>query len=114
MLRSILLTVALCHDHYIVHSDLKPENFIFSHKGPGAILKSIDFGVSQFCQEGCHLTDQVGTIKYMAPDVLDRKYSFPADVWTCGVMLYLLISGNTKSIYQNSKQDVCRRDAILW
>ena len=62
MMRSILSTVALCHDHYIVHSDLKPENFIFSHDGPGMKLKSIDFGISQFCPFGKKLHDLVREI----------------------------------------------------
>eukprot|EP00210_Caulerpa_lentillifera_P007307 g6984.t1 len=93
MLRSILLTVILCHDHYIVHSDLKPENFIFSHIGPGASLKAIDFGISRLCQEGCFLTEFVGTLQYMAPEIFDQKYSFPADIWSCGVILYILVYG---------------------
>jgi len=127
MTRSILSTVALCHDHYIVHSDLKPENFIFSHEGPGSKLKSIDFGISQFCQVGETLRDLVGTVSYMSPDVLSRKYSFEADIWSCGVILYLLICGTRISFtsevdnplageppfYGKSREDVAK-SVLYW
>jgi len=112
MMRNILSTVVLCHDHYIVHSDLKPENFIFSHTGPGSKLKAIDFGISQFCQVGQQLHDLVGTVSYMAPDVLMKNYSFEADVWSCGVILYLLICGEPP-FYGKSREEVAK-SILFW
>lgn len=107
MLRHILRVIAVCHDHYVIHRDLKPENFLLSHQGPGAKLKAIDFGVSQFISENDVLTELVGSIYYIAPEVshslfslldpcfqvLQRKYSFPADIWSAGIILYILLSG---------------------
>lgn len=69
MLRHILRVIAVCHDHYVIHRDLKPENFLLSHQGPGAKLKAIDFGVSQFISENDVLTELVGSIYYIAPEV---------------------------------------------
>eukprot|EP00210_Caulerpa_lentillifera_P006099 g5827.t1 len=93
MLRHILRVIAVCHDHYVIHRDLKPENFLLSHQGPGAKLKAIDFGVSQFISENDVLTELVGSIYYIAPEVLQRKYSFPADIWSAGIILFILLSG---------------------
>lgn len=93
ILRSMLRVVAHCHDHFVIHRDLKPENFLISHKGPGAKLKAIDFGISRFCKENEFQTEIAGSMYYIAPEVLKRKYSFPADIWSCGVILYILLCG---------------------
>lgn len=74
MLRHILKVIAVCHDHYVVHRDLKPENFLLSHKGPGSILKAIDFGVSQFISENEVLTELVGSMYYIAPEVKSTQF----------------------------------------
>lgn len=93
MLRAMLKVIAVLHDHYVIHRDLKPENFLLSHQGPGAKLKAIDFGVSKFIAENEVLQEMVGSIYYIAPEVLQRHYSFPADIWSAGVILYILLCG---------------------
>ena len=61
--------------------------------GPGAKLKAIDFGVSKFISESEVLREMVGSIYYIAPEVLQRNYSFPADIWSAGVIVYILLCG---------------------
>lgn len=63
------------------------------HIGPGAQLKAIDFGISRFCRNDELLSAFAGTMYYIAPEVLKRSYSFPADIWSCGVILYILLCG---------------------
>jgi calcium-dependent protein kinase len=76
-----------------VHRDLKPENFLLSEKGSNAVLKVTDFGLSSFFKEGEYFDDVVGSAYYLAPEVLNKRYSKEADIWSCGVMLYILLSG---------------------
>jgi len=61
--------------------------------GPGAKLKAIDFGVSKFISENEVLHEMVGSIYYIAPEVLTRNYSFPADIWSAGIIVYILLCG---------------------
>ncbi|KAG1657951.1 hypothetical protein FOA52_004721 [Chlamydomonas sp. UWO 241] len=77
----------------VIH--LKPENFLLVSPKVDALdgLKSTDFGLSSFFQEGQVFTDIVGSAYYVAPEVLRRAYSKEADIWSCGVMLYILLCG---------------------
>ncbi|CAD7703849.1 unnamed protein product [Ostreobium quekettii] len=93
MVRSMLEVVAELHDFGVVHRDLKPENFLLSSKEPNAQLKLIDFGVSQFCEDEQYLNEMVGSLYYIAPEVLRRKYSFAADIWSIGVIAYIMLCG---------------------
>ena len=56
-------------------------------------MKAIDFGVSKFISENEVLREMVGSLYYIAPEVLQRQYSFPADIWSAGVILYILLCG---------------------
>ena len=56
-------------------------------------MKLIDFGASIFLENDQHLKTQAGTPSYMAPEIVTRAYSHEIDVWSCGVMLYRLLSG---------------------
>ncbi|XP_031381975.1 CDPK-related kinase 4 [Punica granatum] len=90
----ILSAVAYCHLQGVVHRDLKPENFLFTTKDEDAPMKIIDFGLSDFIGPGQRLSDVVGSAYYVAPEVLHRSYSIEADMWSIGVITYILLCGS--------------------
>ncbi|KAK7346528.1 hypothetical protein VNO80_21049 [Phaseolus coccineus] len=90
----ILNVVAFCHLQGVVHRDLKPENFLFTSKEENSELKAIDFGLSDFVKPDERLNDIVGSAYYVAPEVLHRAYSTEADVWSVGVIAYILLCGS--------------------
>ncbi|EFJ23174.1 CDPK-related protein kinase 3 [Selaginella moellendorffii] len=90
----ILSIVSFCHLQGVVHRDLKPENFLFTTKDENATLKAIDFGLSDFIKPEERLNDIVGSAYYVAPEVLHRSYSTEADVWSVGVIAYILLCGS--------------------
>ena len=94
MTRTIVRVVAHCHALGVVHRDLKPENFLLASKDePEPMLKATDFGLSAFFRPGQIFTDVVGSAYYVAPEVLRRSYGKEADIWSCGVVLYIMLSG---------------------
>ncbi|KAF8410016.1 hypothetical protein HHK36_002536 [Tetracentron sinense] len=112
----ILNIVAFCHLQGVVHRDLKPEvehspifafliraldacckvifNFLFTFKDANSQMKAIDFGLSDFVKPDERLNDIVGSAYYVAPEVLHRSYSIEADVWSVGVIAYILLCGS--------------------
>ncbi|KAL3526759.1 hypothetical protein ACH5RR_011415 [Cinchona calisaya] len=90
----ILNVVSFCHLQGVVHRDLKPENFLFTSKDENSLLKAIDFGLSDFVKPDERLNDIVGSAYYVAPEVLHRSYSTEADVWSIGVIAYILLCGS--------------------
>jgi calcium-dependent protein kinase len=72
---------------------LKPENFLFADKSENAAVKATDFGLSVFFKPSQVFTDIVGSAYYVAPEVLRRNYGPEADVWSAGVILYILLCG---------------------
>ncbi|XP_062226561.1 calcium-dependent protein kinase 13-like [Phragmites australis] len=91
--RIIVGVVEACHSLGVMHRDLKPENFLLANKDDDLSLKAIDFGLSVFFKPGQVFTDVVGSPYYVAPEVLCKSYGPAADVWTAGVILYILLSG---------------------
>ncbi|CAN8247637.1 unnamed protein product [Cochlearia groenlandica] len=91
--KTILEVVKVCHEHGVIHRDLKPENFLFSNKTESAQLKAIDFGLSIFFKPAQRFNEIVGSPYYMAPEVLRRNYGPEIDVWSAGVILYILLCG---------------------
>ncbi|XP_030469627.1 calcium-dependent protein kinase 2-like [Syzygium oleosum] len=91
--RAIVNVVHICHFMGVLHRDLKPENFLLASKDEGAMLKATDFGLSVFIEEGKVYRDIVGSAYYVAPEVLQRKYGKEIDIWSAGVILYILLSG---------------------
>ncbi|KAH9301922.1 hypothetical protein KI387_013505 [Taxus chinensis] len=91
--KTIVEVVQVCHKHGVMHRDLKPENFLFANKKENSPLKAIDFGLSVFFKPRERFTEIVGSPYYMAPEVLKRNYGPEVDVWSAGVILYILLCG---------------------
>lgn len=93
LIKTIVGVVEACHSLGVMHRDLKPENFLFDSPGDDAKLKTTDFGLSVFYKPGETFCDVVGSPYYVAPEVLKKRYAHEADVWSAGVILYILLSG---------------------
>ncbi|KAG6573022.1 calcium-dependent protein kinase 10-like [Cucurbita pepo subsp. pepo] len=91
--RTIAEVVRMCHANGVMHRDLKPENFLYANKKEHSPLKAIDFGLSVFFKPGEKFTEIVGSPYYMAPEVLKRNYGPEVDLWSAGVILYILLCG---------------------
>ncbi|GER28883.1 calcium-dependent protein kinase [Striga asiatica] len=91
--RTIVGVVEACHSLGVMHRDLKPENFLFVDNKEESLLKTIDFGLSVFFKPGEKFNDVVGSPYYVAPEVLRKRYGPEADVWSAGVIVYILLSG---------------------
>uniref|UniRef100_A0A0E0EZT8 Protein kinase domain-containing protein n=1 Tax=Oryza meridionalis TaxID=40149 RepID=A0A0E0EZT8_9ORYZ len=94
IVEQILNVVSFCHLQGVVHRDLKPENFLFSTRDDHSPMKIIDFGLSDFIRPDERLNDIVGSAYYVAPEVLHRSYSTEADMWSIGVITYILLCGS--------------------
>lgn len=91
--RQIVRAISYCHRLHVVHRDLKPENVVFFEKL--GVVKLTDFGFSnKFCP-GQKLETSCGSLAYSAPEILlGDSYDAPAvDVWSLGVILYMLVCG---------------------
>ncbi|CAL8170171.1 unnamed protein product [Prunus armeniaca] len=91
--RTIVGVIEACHSLGVMHRDLKPENFLFVNEDEDSSLKAIDFGLSIFFKPGEIFGDVVGSPYYVAPEVLRKRYGPEADVWSAGVIIYILLSG---------------------
>eukprot|EP00929_Paragymnodinium_shiwhaense_P096471 TRINITY_DN5805_c0_g1_i1.p1 TRINITY_DN5805_c0_g1~~TRINITY_DN5805_c0_g1_i1.p1 ORF type:complete len:655 (+),score=156.12 TRINITY_DN5805_c0_g1_i1:85-2049(+) len=94
-MRQILSGICYMHAQHVMHRDIKPENFLFVDKEPieKTTLKIIDFGLSKKFSPGEILTTRAGTPDYVAPEVVRGRYTESADLWSCGVMAYIMLCG---------------------
>jgi len=94
IMKQILNAVNYMHNKLIVHRDLKPENIMLISKANSKFeIKIIDFGTAKQFEKGSKLSKFIGTSYYIAPEVLSESYDEKCDVWSCGVILYILLSG---------------------
>ncbi|KAF7047307.1 hypothetical protein CFC21_056250 [Triticum aestivum] len=105
--RTVAEVVRACHAHGVMHRDLKPENFLYAGKEEDAQLKAIDFGLSVFFRPGERFSEIVGSPYYMAPEVLRRSYGPEVDIWSAGVILYILLCG-VPPFWAETEQGVAR------
>ena len=94
LMYQILSAVNYCHNMNIIHRDLKPENiFIECRENVFLRVKIGDFGTSKPFDKGTVQRRVVGSSYYIAPEVLRKNYNEKCDLWSCGVIMFILLSG---------------------
>ena len=91
----ILKAINYCHKMNIIHRDIKPENIMITNREKNGCLqvKLIDFGTAKMFERGHQENKYVGSSYYMAPEIMRRKYNEKCDIWSIGVILYILLTG---------------------
>ena len=78
----------------VIHRDLKPENILMTSDGDDGDIRILDFGLSKISTPNEKCTEPYGTLTYCAPEIiLDEPYNKEVDMWSLGVMTYLMVSG---------------------
>jgi calcium-dependent protein kinase len=95
VMQQALRAVRYMHEHKIAHRDLKPENFLFQSEAPicDNVLKLIDFGLACNFKDDRPMATRAGTPYYVSPQVLTGKYDHQCDIWSCGVIMFIMLCG---------------------
>lgn len=101
------------HENRICHRDIKPDNVLFWdwHPVEQGFVKLIDFGGAAFFRHGEYLTSKVGSPTYVAPEVLQGKYNETCDLWSTGIVTYVMLSGTPP--FTGETDDVILKQAQL-
>lgn len=96
LMYQVFSAINYCHNMNIIHRDLKPENILIvsrNKKNNFPYVKVCDFGTSKIVEKGAVIRKLVGSSYYIAPEVIKKHYGPKCDLWSCGVILYILLSG---------------------
>jgi calcium-dependent protein kinase len=93
VLRQMFRGIQYLHSNKIAHCDLKPDNFLFLHGREDSPIKVIDFGMSKFVERRKYFQSFCGTPFYVAPEVIAGKYSEHCDLWSLGVVMFVMLFG---------------------
>ena len=94
-MKQILQAVCYCHGNHIIHRDLKPENILISKRLKSGFhhIKIIDFGTAKVFSREKRENALIGSAYYIAPEVLNKNYTEKCDIWSCGIIMYILLTG---------------------
>ena len=94
IMKQVFSGVQYLHSKGIIHRDLKPENILLENKSMDDwSIKIIDFDTAVFITLDSQIKGTIGSLYYMAPEVYDGFYTEKCDLWSCGVIMYVLLSG---------------------
>jgi calcium/calmodulin-dependent serine protein kinase len=111
-MRQILDAIRYCHENNIIHRDIKPHCVLLSSKENSSPIKLGGFGISiELPIENSNdskcvfiTSGRIGTPNYMAPEIVQRlPYSKPVDIWSCGVLMFVLLSGKLPFVGSNKR-----------
>jgi calcium/calmodulin-dependent protein kinase I len=111
LVRSLLEAVRYCHSLHVVHRDLKPENILLTNQksvteDDSSVVKLADFGFATIARKNT-LTRGCGTLDYVAPEILKHEsYGKPVDMWSIGVIAYILLSGHVPFLGATDKEEM--------
>lgn len=108
MVRQILEGLVHLHDNEIAHLDIKPQNLLLTKSFPEGDIKLCDFGISRRISRDCEIREICGTPDYVAPEILRYDpISLATDMWSLGVLTYVLLSGYSPFGSENKQQTFC-------
>jgi calcium-dependent protein kinase len=93
IMRQVVSAVLYCHINGIVHRDIKSDNILFLNQDISSPVKLIDFGISVKFEKDTKLKEKTGTVLYIAPEVISGSYDEKCDIWSCGILLYMMLCG---------------------
>lgn len=106
--------VQFIHKQGIVHLDLKPENIMCINK-TGSKIKLIDFGLARRLENSGSLKVLFGTPEFVAPEVINYEaISYPTDMWSIGVICYILVSGLSPFMGENDNETLANVTSATW
>ncbi|CAG9327683.1 unnamed protein product [Blepharisma stoltei] len=95
IIMKILRAVKYLHERGICHRDIKPDNFLLETEAEDSDIKMIDFGLSHKLEGKVkRMKSTVGTLNYVAPEVLKGNYGFKCDLWSVGIIMFILLTGD--------------------
>jgi calcium-dependent protein kinase len=109
IIEQLLSAMNHLHSKKIVHRDLKPENIVFYESNNEVMIKLIDFGTSIYINNE-YLTQELGTIYYIAPEVFKNYYNEKADIWSIGIILYTMLCGHPP--FRGNKEDEIKKKIL--
>ena len=89
----LVSAICYCHSNNIVHRDIKPENIMLDNKDGNPIVKLIDWGGARYFSKSKKMSTIKGTPYYIAPEVIKEVYDEKCDIWSLGVIFYVLLCG---------------------
>ena len=104
IMKQIVNAVLYCHLNGIVHRDIKSDNILFLHSKIDSPVKLIDFGISVKFEKETKLREKTGTVLYIAPEVIKGSYDEKCDIWSLGVLMYMMLSGLPPFYGSNRKE----------
>ena len=104
ILKQAFSAIKYLHTNNISHRDIKPENFMLKNADDPSNIKLIDFGLSKDYSEGEIMQTPSGSPYYIAPEVFEQKYTKKCDLWSMGVVSYILLSGKVPFPGDNNKE----------
>eukprot|EP00931_Biecheleriopsis_adriatica_P006502 TRINITY_DN1078_c0_g1_i1.p1 TRINITY_DN1078_c0_g1~~TRINITY_DN1078_c0_g1_i1.p1 ORF type:complete len:509 (+),score=110.20 TRINITY_DN1078_c0_g1_i1:49-1527(+) len=116
LVQQMARAISYMHGVGICHRDLKPENWLLASKDPldSCELKLVDFGLACKFDKDVPMSTVSGTASYVAPEVLSRSYGASCDLWSLGVIVYVLLSGRPAFPGKNNREILNRVKACKY